>query len=244
MVAASATRMLVLSSGPLVLLLVACDIVHSLVIRRALLPGWEATVATALAMLLVCTAVMIATMCEAAAVRAYTLVTTRVRGRFAELAAPILAAAAGSPLLVLLARQPFGNRYRGTPVATYGPWVVLAMLMLVVIAGLWLGARLLSWFVSSPSSQRLARWRLGSVLAAAFVALVVADSLWYAGWYPLVHTVLSVASLLIAHVLLALTLFRWPQARIVSGITMWVPKIRNSSGPSSPIQNSVLVQIS
>ncbi len=219
MVAASATRMLVLSSGPLVLLLVACDIVHSLVIRRALLPGWEATVSTALAMLLVCAAVMIATMFEAVAVWASTLVTTRVRGRFAGLVAPILAAAAGSPLLMLLARQPFiGNRYRDTPVATYGPWVVLVMLMLVVIAGLWLGARLLSWFVSSPNSQRLGRWGLGSVLVAAFVALVIADSLWYAGWYPLVHTVLSAASLLIAHVLLVLTLLRWPQARVVSRI--------------------------
>lgn len=42
MVAASATRILVLSSGPVMLLLVACDIIHSLVIWHALLPGWDA----------------------------------------------------------------------------------------------------------------------------------------------------------------------------------------------------------
>jgi hypothetical protein len=209
--------MLALSAGPLVLLLVTCDVVHSLVVRPAELPGREAVASLALATLLVCAAVATATVFEAVALWAYSSVTGWVRGRFSTLIAPTLVVVVGSPLLMVLARQAFiGNRYKATPVAVYGPWVVLVLLALVTILGIWLGAQLLAWLVSSPRSQRLGRCLVLLGIVVAFVALVAFDSLWFAGWYPLVHTVLSGASLLIAHVLLVVTILRSPVARTVS----------------------------
>jgi hypothetical protein len=54
------------------------------------------------------------------------------------------------------------------------------------------------------------------VLAGAAAAILAVDTLWFAGWYPLVHTVLSVATLMLVHVLLTLALSRRASRRRIA----------------------------
>jgi hypothetical protein len=201
--------MLVLSLGPLIVLLAGFDIFHALVIRPAVLSPRAIAATFAVSLLLVCAGALAVTVIQMLAIWAYWAITAHVRGRWSHVSAPALATLAASPFLLLLARQPFiGNRYRASPVAVWGPWAVLAILAVLTIMGLWLSAKTLVWLADASSRRQWPKRLVQAGMAGAAAAILAVDTLWFAGWYPLVHTVLSAASLMLAQVLLALALMR------------------------------------
>src|SRR5687768_3129673 len=129
----SAVELLAWTASPVVAILFACDLVHAHLIRPTLQSFWETVTAGAAGLLLASAAVLALTAVEAVVVSAYAVAMRRIASPWKHLVIALVAAIAASPILMLLARQPFvGNRYRDTPVAVYGPWIVLAVLLLMV----------------------------------------------------------------------------------------------------------------
>jgi glucan phosphoethanolaminetransferase (alkaline phosphatase superfamily) len=98
------------------------------------------------------------------------------------------------PVLFLLARQPFaGTRYQGTSIAIYGPWAVLPLLMATTAAVAMVLLRGLT-VLFTPTSSMAAWISVFIAVLLSTVAVIGIDALWYVGWYPLIHTILSVTS--------------------------------------------------
>lgn len=125
-----------------------------------------------------------------------------------------VATAVSSPILYVAALQPFiGNRYSGTAIGYYGPWLLWPVLVLLAFGA----TVLLVWFLGWTRTRAGLSGR--HALAVATCSMVVAgvlfrvDSTWYVGWYPLVHTTLSMATALLLGFALWTLSLRWHQAR-------------------------------
>jgi hypothetical protein len=190
------------SAGPLLFTLLALDAGHAWLVRPASDTPLETASLIALALVALSVLVSALLAAEALTVAIYRGIDRWV-SRWGSLFTPAILSILASPLLWVLARQPFvGNRYKDTPLALYGPWVVLAVLVVASAAGVWVGARLLVWIVEDRT-RRPALRRMTLLMVAGLCAAVVAiDALWYAGWYPLVHTVMSAAAAVLVHVLI------------------------------------------
>ena len=212
----SAASVLWATACPVVVILFGYDLLHSEVVRPAVQEPLDAAVAGGVALTLVAAGVAALTALLVAVVSLY-LRLSSLHGRLGTLLPEIAGTIAASPLLFVLARQPFiGNRYKDSPVAVYGPWVVFAGLLLLTFAGIWVATRLLRSTTSSTDSARaVRRFTLGG-LTLAIVVLVAVDTLWYPGWYPLVHTVLSVCTAVLAHTGIAIAACVSTRAHLVA----------------------------
>ena len=209
---ASISSVLGRSWGLLVTALFIGDLAYGLLQRPAEQGFWDAVASTGLAFALVGVTSAALLVLLAVAVSGHQWLV-----RFGRLIPAFTAMVLSTPVLYMLARQPFvGNRYKDSPVATYGPWIVLAVLALLTAAIVWACARLIAWWIVSAraGSRRLAT--VGVLVICGAVALT--DALWYVGWYPLVHSALSLASALLAVALIAVTLARSADARRVGGL--------------------------
>ncbi len=118
--------------------------------------------------------------------------------RLRRVAPSLLGSVLAAPVLLLLARIPFaGTRYRGTALATYGPWVTFVALVVAVallcLAATWLIERL------DATERRPDRpWLVAMLLAAAGVSFAI-DTHWQVPWYPEMHAVLAGATVTLLH---------------------------------------------
>jgi glucan phosphoethanolaminetransferase (alkaline phosphatase superfamily) len=216
----AALLVLAISGGPVVLLLCGYDFAHSQVIRPATSTAWADSSAVAFtALSAIALALAVVTVAESIASTLFRRLVGLLPGMRGEMLGTLIVIAAGSPVLYLLARQPFiGNRYKDTPVAVYGPWVVLLLLAALTAIVIWAGHRLILWLFSASSSGRVVLWVSGLVGAtAAFVVLV--DTVWYPGWYPVVHSALSFFSVMLLQIAVGAVVVRNATLRRAARLT-------------------------
>ena len=202
---------IVRSWGALVMLLLAGDLAYALLLRPATQGTWDTAVSAALTLATVALASALLVVLVMAAVVGHQWL-----ARFGRLVPAITAVLLSAPVLFVLARQPFvGNRYKDSPVAAYGPWVVFALLVVLTVGIIWSCGRLIAWLVvaARPGIRRLTM----GILLAVCGAIVLTDALWYVGWYPLVHSMLSLASALLGVALVGVVLARSARARAAGG---------------------------
>jgi hypothetical protein len=198
-------RHLLYAAGPVALLLWSFDQLHLRVVRPVVETGWtEPWVVAVLALASVTCAMALLSVVTWTGISIFLGLSSLLRSRGGALAASALVVIAASPVIYVLARQPFvGNRYRDTPIAVIGPWIVLILLALGAVSALYFGYRLVSWLLVPTTSSRAVWITLSVVVLLAGLVLVV-DTVWYPGWYPLVHSVLSLSVALLLHTVLTL----------------------------------------
>ena len=199
-----AVGVLLRAAVPLLGVLTLIDVIHAIAIRPAVLDPVDTIAAAGLGFMVLATGLCGLLLVEIVAFTLFGFIDRWFRRwRFADAVIPILAALAASPLLWLLGRQPFvGNRYRDSQLAIVGPWLVFGALFLVVVVGSWLALRGLRLWFAEGSSRRTS-WIGMLICVLMLLPLMLIDVLWYVGWYPLIHTVLSLTVVVLLQAIVA-----------------------------------------
>lgn len=198
-------RPLALSAAALVPILVALDLAYGALLRTSMpATSREALGAIVLDLAVVLVLVLTLALAQLMAFRVAFWLQQRRGDRVLIVAAVLLS----TPVIYLLARQPFiGNRYRGTPVALYGPWVLLPILAAGAALLLWLALRAIRT-LHDPATPRGKRTLLLAALGGTALGIFAVDATWYVGWYPLIHTIFSLSVALLLQLIASALLWR------------------------------------
>ena len=191
------------SASIVTLIVVLLDLLHgtflrsteSLTLQGAVLP-WILNFA------IVSTAVFLLVFAESLALRIiFGLGQAIRRKRSVEWNVILMVLVASLPILYVLAEQPFvGNRYRTSPLALYGPWMVLPFLIVLFWLIAW-GALIVLRALRSQNSTSLQWYSSAALVATLALGVLAVDVRWYVGWYPLIHSIFGIVVVVLLHAL-------------------------------------------